>query len=309
MPDTYAERKPGFAGFAPRRPIPANAIVPLSRLKVSSSTRNIKKGHPIINAANNTCDRANTQGTNEVQTVTITGTPTGGSFTLTSAIVGASQVTATRLFTGTTVAIPFNATAAVLQAALETILGVGNVSCAGGPFPGTACTITFLGELAYVDVAALTKTDSLTGGTTPASAVTTTTAGVQGAVTSTVILGFSEMNDVSPVSNWPVSFAQSPLNLDGPYGFSAKPILIHMDEAGEVYQGNIWPTETVTASLVNPATAYCLGYNPLEETCYIRTLDTTTNAMIRIIGIPPGEVGKVGGLVDFVIIDGFSQFH
>lgn len=309
MPDTYAEKKPGFMGFTPRRPITANAIVPLSRLKLSSSTRAIKKGHPIISATGDTCDRANTQGTNEVQTVTITGTPTGGSFTLTSNVVGASQVTADGNFTGTTAAIPFNATAAQLQAALEPILGVGNVSCAGGPYPGTACTITFLGELAYTDVAVLVKADSFTGGSSPASAVTTTTAGVQGAITSTVILGFSEMNDVSPVSNWPTSFPQGPLNLDGPYGFSPKPILIHTDESGEIYTGNIWPTETVQNALVNPAVAYCLGYNALEDTCYIRTLDTSTNAMIRIVGIPAGEAGKVGGRVDFMIIDGFSQFH
>jgi hypothetical protein len=309
MADTYAEKKPGFVAFSPRRPITANALVPLSRLKVSSSTRNIKKGHPIISAASDTCDRANTQGTNEVQTLTITGTPTGGSFTVTSTITGYSRLTADNNFTGTTVAVAYNATAAVLQAALETILGVGNVVCAGGPFPGTACTITFQGELAVTNVAALSTTDSLTGGSTPASAISTTTAGVNGAITSTVIMGFSEMNDVSPVSQWPTSFPQAPLNLDGQYWNSGKPILIHPDMSGEIYTGAIWPTETVATSLVSTSTAYTIGYDVVNDCCYIRTGDTSTNAIVRIVGIPPGQNGVVGGNVDFMILDGSSLFH
>lgn len=309
MADTYAEKKPGFVGFTPRRPITANTLTPLSRLKLSSSTRNIKKGHPLISATADTCDRAATQGTSEVQTLTITGTPTGGSFTVTSTITGYSRLTSDNNFTGTTVAVAYNATAAVLQAALETILGVGNVVCAGGPFPGTACTITFGGELAHTNVAALTTTDSLTGGSSPASAITTTTAGVNGAVTSTVILGFSEMNDVSPVSAWPASFSQGPLNLDGPFGFSAKPILIHPDMSGEIYSANIWPTETVSTSLVSTSVAYTIGYDVANDCCYVRTGDTTTNAIVRIVGIPAGEDGKVGGRVDFMILDGSSLFH
>lgn len=100
----------------------------------------------------------------EVQTVTITGTPTGGTFTLT--------------FSGqTTASIARNATAAQVQTALEALsnIGAGNVVCAGGPFPGSAVTVTFTGELASTNVAQMTSTDSFTGGTSPASAVTTTT--------------------------------------------------------------------------------------------------------------------------------------
>jgi hypothetical protein len=102
----------------------------------------------------------------EVQTVTITGTPTGGSFTLT--------------WSGqTTAAIAYNATAATVKTALEALsnINVGDVITAGGPFPGTAVTVTFTGQYAGVNVAQMTSTDSLTGGSSPASAVTTTTAG------------------------------------------------------------------------------------------------------------------------------------
>lgn len=107
---------------------------------------------------------------NEVQTVTITGTPTGGTFTLT--------------FSGqTTAAISFDATAATVQAALVALSNVsaGDVTVTGGPGPGTAYTVTFGGAYFNQDVPAMTATGSFTGGITPAVAVTTATAGVPGA--------------------------------------------------------------------------------------------------------------------------------
>jgi hypothetical protein len=109
-------------------------------------------------------------GTNEVQTLTITGTPTGGTFTLTYA----GQTTAT---------IAFNAAAAAVQSALEALsnIAVGDVVCAGGALPGTPVTITFGGSLAGADVAQITAASGgLTGGTTPTATVTTTTPGTAG---------------------------------------------------------------------------------------------------------------------------------
>ena len=107
-------------------------------------------------------------GTNEVQTVTITGTPTGGTFTLS--------------FQGeTTAPIPRNATAAQVQAALEALnqIDPGDVTGAGGPLPATAVTLTFTGgRYGGKDVSAITATGSFTGGASPAIAVTTTTPGV-----------------------------------------------------------------------------------------------------------------------------------
>jgi hypothetical protein len=102
--------------------------------------------------------------TNEVQTVTISGSPTGGTFTLT--------------FSGsTTAAINHNAASSTVQTALRAISSIdgANVSVtgsAGGPY-----TVTFIGELAATNVAAMTATASLTGGTSPSVAVATTTAG------------------------------------------------------------------------------------------------------------------------------------
>jgi hypothetical protein len=105
-------------------------------------------------------------GVDEVQTITITGTPTGGTYTLT--------------FSGqTTSAIPYNATASAVQSALEALsnIAAGDVLCAGGPHPGTPVTATFGGNYDGADVPQMTATGSFTGGTTPAITVTTTTPG------------------------------------------------------------------------------------------------------------------------------------
>jgi hypothetical protein len=107
-------------------------------------------------------------GTNEVQTVTITGTPTGGTFTLT--------------FSGQqTAAIAYNANAAAVQTALENLSNLvpGDVTVGGGPGPGTPYTVTFTGaSYGSTDVSVMTAASSFTGGTSPATAVTTTTPGV-----------------------------------------------------------------------------------------------------------------------------------
>ncbi len=113
-----------------------------------------------------------TPAVNEEQTIAITGSPTGGSFTLS--------------FGGeTTAPIAFNATAAQVDAALEALstIGAGNVACSGPDLPGGSIVVEFTGALAGQDVALLTIDDSaLTGGTSPTGSVTETTTGrsVQG---------------------------------------------------------------------------------------------------------------------------------
>lgn len=103
---------------------------------------------------------------NEVQTVTITGSPTGGTFRL--------------QYDGeTTTAIAHNASAATVQAALEALpsIGTGNVACGGGALPGAAVTVTFQNYCGGLNHPMLVAISSLTGGTSPAIAVTETTAG------------------------------------------------------------------------------------------------------------------------------------
>ena len=108
-------------------------------------------------------------GTNEVQQVSITGSPTGGSFTL-------LRGTATG-------AIAYNASASAVQSALEALpaIGTGNVVCTGGPLPATPVVITYQGALTCTNVAAPTvNSNSLTGGTSPTPVIATNVGGVDG---------------------------------------------------------------------------------------------------------------------------------
>lgn len=103
-------------------------------------------------------------GTAEIQTLTPT-TVTAGTFTL-------------AFGTATTAPIVWNASAATIQAALESLSTVGlNVICAGGPINSTPVTVTFYGALAG-NVALLTVNNT---GLTGTIAATETTAGVAGA--------------------------------------------------------------------------------------------------------------------------------
>ncbi len=104
--------------------------------------------------------------TNEVQTVTITGVPTGGRFTLT-------------YNAKTTAAIAYDAAASAVQAALIALTNIESVTATGGPLPGTAVVVEFT-DPGNQNVAEMTATSSLTGGTNPAVAVATTTPGVPG---------------------------------------------------------------------------------------------------------------------------------
>jgi hypothetical protein len=128
----------------------------------------------------------------EVQTVTITGTPTGGTFTVT--------------FDGATSAgIAFDATAAAVQTALEALSTVnpGDVAVTGGPGPGTAFTVTFGGRYAGLNVPAFTASgSSLTGGTSPGVTIATATAGGSGVTDgSDVLAGYLFCTVKSPSSS------------------------------------------------------------------------------------------------------------
>jgi hypothetical protein len=103
--------------------------------------------------------------TNEVQTVTITGSPTGGTFTLS--------------FDGqTTAPIAYNAASTAVQSALEALsnLDPGDAAVsgsAGGPY-----TVTFQGRYAGFNVPQLVGDGTaLTGGTSPSVQVATTAPG------------------------------------------------------------------------------------------------------------------------------------
>lgn len=110
--------------------------------------------------------------TDAQQTITVSGTPTGGDFTLqfTDATHPLGEESAT---------IAYNANAAAVQTALQgiSLLGNGNVTVTGGPGPGTPWVATFTGEFARTQASLLTLgTNALTGGTSPTVAVAQTQA-------------------------------------------------------------------------------------------------------------------------------------
>lgn len=147
----------------------APRILPLLDTAVERDSTGLlrtKTGSRVIVDAGYTGGGPLTAGTAEAQTVTITGTPTGGSFTLTHQ-------------GNTTAPIAYNATAAAVKAALAALphLSTDDLTVTGGPGPGTPWVVTFAADLG--NVPQMTDDDSgLTGGTAPAVTVTTTTPGV-----------------------------------------------------------------------------------------------------------------------------------
>lgn len=112
-------------------------------------------------------------GTNEVQTLTIGGTPTGGTF----------RLSASGFVTAAITWVAVNATlVAAIDAALEAlpVVGTGNVVTAAGTLTagiGTV-TLTFGGALAGVPAPLVAVADNSMTGTTPTLAVARTTPGV-----------------------------------------------------------------------------------------------------------------------------------
>lgn len=108
-------------------------------------------------------------GTPDTQTLSHTGTISGGTFTLTYAAA-------------TTAAIPWNATAGQVQAALIALAGVGpgSVEVIGGPLPLIDMAVKFDGALNGT-VTAITATSTGLTGSTPTITVAHTTTGASNA--------------------------------------------------------------------------------------------------------------------------------
>jgi hypothetical protein len=99
-----------------------------------------------------------------VQTITITGSPAGGTFDIT--------------YNGLTVRSVYNVATSVLQTALQALpnIGTGNVLVTGSA--GTSYILTFASALLHVFINPITVDGSLlTGGTAPAATVAQTTLG------------------------------------------------------------------------------------------------------------------------------------
>jgi hypothetical protein len=127
-----------------------------------------------------------TYGTNAVDSVTITGAPTGGTFTLTTG----GQTTAPLAITATNFQV---------QSALASLSSVGlNNVVVTGP-PGGPWQVTFQGAKGAQPIT-MTAANTFTGGTTPAAVVASVVTGV-GPTANTVVTG-----GPGPATPWVVTF-------------------------------------------------------------------------------------------------------
>lgn len=104
---------------------------------------------------------------NEVQELTVSGTPTGGTLTIT--------------YDGdTTSGISFDAAPSAVETAMEALssIGTGNVVCTGGTLPSGTVSIEYVKDLGQQSLALATADGSgLTGGSTPDATIAEATDG------------------------------------------------------------------------------------------------------------------------------------
>ena len=125
----------------------------------SNGTVAIKQGAPATAAA-----------TYEVDSIAVTGTPTGGSFLISFAYNGVTY----------TISVPYNSSASALNTQLGALVPAlpASLTATGGALPGTALTLTASSAFEGPITNQAVVYNGLTGGTTPAATFTVTTAGV-----------------------------------------------------------------------------------------------------------------------------------
>ncbi len=119
------------------------------------------------------CDATHLKGgTDEVQRISITGTPTGGTFALQVTVDGKTETTAD---------LDYNSTAAQILTALRALTNVtdpDDVATSGGALPGSAVDVTFQNNLGSRNISTMAiYRSALTGGSTPSAGTATVTAG------------------------------------------------------------------------------------------------------------------------------------
>ena len=196
----------------------------------------------------------------DLQTLSIGGNPTGGTFTLT--------------FSGqTTAAIQFNATAAQVQTALTALssIGAGNLTCASGPLPGSSVTITFTGALAPGPQPVITVgNNGLTGGTTPSPAVAHTTTGQRIADVQTLSIGGNPTGGSFTLSFGGQTTAAIPFNATAAQVQAALTALSSIGASNATCTGGPLPGSSVTTTFAGtlapgPQPVIIIGANTLTS--------------------------------------------
>lgn len=199
----------------------------------------------------------------QVQTVKITGAPTGGTFTLTSGTA--------------TSALPYNATPAQVQAALEALasVGSGNVVVTGTSISdASGLDVTWIGAL-QGQTKAITSSASLTGGTSPAVAVT-----VKSAVNGWAPIGHTSRGDMPE------------------FGF----------DGGDTEVKGTWQNESLKEVVTKPIADFL--------TLFLHQFDTSTFELYYgadssvdagVFGVANGSVAPVEKAFLVVIVDGNNK--
>ncbi len=187
------------------------------KLEPAQNPNSARTGHGVLKPA--------TVGTNEVQRLTVTGSPTGGDFKLT--------YTDENGIAYETAAIAYNANAAAIQSALRALTAIGatGVNVTGtGPFD-----VEFAGPLAAKNQRMLTLSNNgLTGGSTPSVGITEQTEGID-----TVKLSYPKGQLVRQKTDGTNEWAKNGTSgYAGPLRIAKYPVVIN--NSGEWQYGSSW---------------------------------------------------------------------
>lgn len=194
---------------------------------------------------------------NEIQTLTLYGSPTGGTCDL--------------IFDGQTAAgIAYNAAASAVESALEALsnIGAGNVSCSGGPWPGSTITCEFVSSLAETALPEIAIDPSgLTGGTITAS-VSQDTAGSPDLDTG--LVGYWPLNETTGVRY----DSKGSTDLDRAFGSTVYPSSV----SGKQSNAARFTGSAQYLSNLTPASDLQYNDHDLTVSCWVRIVDNISNS-------------------------------
>jgi len=222
-----------------------------------------------------------------IQTLSVGGNPTGGSFTLS--------------FGGqTSGALAFNATAAQVQSALQSVatIGPGGVTCSGGPLPGTPVLIAFAGPLALRTQPLITVgANNLTGGATPAPSVVQTTAGALVSDVQTISVSGTPTAGTFQLTFGGQTSAPVPFNATAAQIQAALGGLSNVGASGVVCTGGALPGANVTVTFAGPL---AVGAQPVIAA----SGSTLTGAGSPTAKLTHTTTGAVGAAVETLSVSG-----
>lgn len=175
-------------------------------------------------------------GTNEVQSVTVTGAPTGGTYRLT-------------IYGQTTGPIAFNASNATLQGLLDAldVFEPGDVVVSG---TATARVLTYGGRFAAENVSQIAATDiALTGGTAPTVTTATTTPGVR--TPKTVDPYSSGLTDFDPFALYAMRRCSGPVDFNRAVDRATKAFAAAEERAAEAALWARWTAAAAGVVVIN----------------------------------------------------------